>query len=308
MATAKERQKVISRVMDYETEDGFPMGKIIGGLLGVIVVFFGISILFGSWYTVDQGERGVLLRNGKLVGVAEPGLGFKMPLIDSKIPVSIQTHKVTLDKMASYSRDQQTAEIRLSVNYRVPADQVADVYAAYGGLQGLEDRIIMPRIYEEAKNVFGQFNAITAVQERARLNVEMRAAIANSVKGPVIIEGVQIENIDFSKEYEKSIEKRMMAEVEVQQLRQNAEREKVQAQITVTKATAEADAVRARAIAEADAIKLRGTAEATAIQARGDALAKNPNLVGLVQAERWNGTLPTTMVPGSAVPMLNLLK
>ena len=29
-------------------------------------------------------------------------------------------------------------------------------------------------------------------------------------------------------------------------------------------------------------------------------------LIGLIQAERWNGQLPTTMVPGSAVPFVNV--
>jgi hypothetical protein len=32
----------------------------------------------------------------------------------------------------------------------------------------------------------------------------------------------------------------------------------------------------------------------------------NPNLVALVPAERWNGVLPTTMVPGSAVPFVSV--
>jgi uncharacterized membrane protein YqiK len=80
----------------------------------------------------------------------------------------------------------------------------------------------------------------------------------------------------------------------------------VQAEIVVTKATAEANAVRQRAQAEADAIRLRGEAQASAIRARAAALGDNPNLVGLVQAEKWDGKLPVTMLPGGAVPMLNL--
>lgn len=127
-----------------------------------------------------------------------------------------------------------------------------------------------------------------------------------AVDGPVVIESVQIENIDFSKAYEASIEQRMLAEVEVQRIRQNAEREKVSAEITVTKAKAEADAVRATAPAESEAIKLKGDAEATSIKARGDALRDNPGLVALTQAERWDGKLPSTMIPGGTIPMLNL--
>lgn len=100
-------------------------------------------------------------------------------------------------------------------------------------------------------------------------------------------------------------------------MQQNAEREKVQAQIAVTLANAKANAVRAEAQANADAtmlngeaqasnIKLTGEARAAAIEARAKALGTNPNLVTLVQAERWNGVLPTTMVPGSAVPFVSI--
>ena len=53
-------------------------------------------------------------------------------------------------------------------------------------------------------------------------------------------------------------------------------------------------------------IKLTGEAEAAAIEARAKALGTNPNLVTLVQAERWNSVLPTTMVPGSAVPFVSV--
>jgi hypothetical protein len=35
-------------------------------------------------------------------------------------------------------------------------------------------------------------------------------------------------------------------------------------------------------------------------------LASNSNLIALTQAERWNGQLPTTMVPGATVPFLNV--
>jgi regulator of protease activity HflC (stomatin/prohibitin superfamily) len=124
----------------------------------------------------------------------------------------------------------------------------------------------------------------------------------------MIVESVQIENIDFSDAYEASIEQRMLAEVEVQKVQQNAEREKVQAEIKVIQAQAEADSQVARAKAEAEAIELKGRAEAQAIRVRGQALAQNPGLVNLVAAENWDGKLPSTMVPGSAVPFVNVDK
>jgi regulator of protease activity HflC (stomatin/prohibitin superfamily) len=282
------------------------MNRFMVMLLSGVAVLLGLTVVLGSWYTIDQGERGVLLRNGRLVGIAEPGLGFKLPMIDSVVRVSIQTHILKYDKQHTYSRDQQPAEIRMSVNVRVPPSSVDELYTQFGGYQGAVDRLINPKVYEELKSVFGRYNAVTAIQERTKLNADIRAAIVGSIHGPVQIENVQIENIDFSKAYEQSIEQRMLAEVEVQRIRQNAEREKIAAEITVTRATAEANAVRQRALAESEAITLRGNAEATAIDARGKALRDNPALIGLVQAEKWNGALPTMMVPGGGVPMLTL--
>ena len=52
----------------------------------------------------------------------------------------------------------------------------------------------------------------------------------------------------------------------------------------------------------------RGDAEASAITARAKALGDNPNLVSLTQAEKWDGKLPATMVPGGSVPMIALGK
>jgi regulator of protease activity HflC (stomatin/prohibitin superfamily) len=276
----------------------------IGILAGTILL--GSTVLFGSWYTIDEGERGVLLRNGAITGTAEPGLGFKMPIIDGVEKISVQTQASIFENVSTYSRDQQPANLTISVNYRILPDQVRTIYADYGSLEGVVSRLIDRRVLEETKTVFGQYNAVTAIQERGRLNNEIETAIREAVKGPVVIESVQIENIDFSDAYEQSIEARMLAEVEVQKLRQNAEREKVQAEITVTQAQANADAVRAAAMAEAEAIKLKGEAEADAIKARGAALANNPSLIDLTAAEKWNGQLPTTMVPSGAMPFVGV--
>lgn len=282
------------------------MNRILTIILGTTGALAVLSVLFGTWYTIDQGARGVVLRNGALIAIAQPGLGFKLPLIDHVQKISVQTHVETFDDMHTYSKDQQPAHLKVSVNYRVTPDRVADLYTQYGSIDAALARTIRPHVNQHTKIIFGGYTAVSAIQDRGKLNSELADAIGAAVAGPFVVESVQIENIDFSKAYEQSIEQRMLAEVEVQRLRQNADREKVQAEITVTQANARANAARAQAQADADAIRLRGEAEASAIRARGAALGDNPGLVSLVQAERWNGVLPTTMVPGGAVPMISV--
>lgn len=269
-------------------------------------IVLALLLVSSSWYTVDQGERVVILRNGAAIGTAEPGLHFKIPLIDRAIPISVQTLKVEFEKMASYSKDQQPAEIRLSVNFHVLPSSVQEIYSTYGSVDGLVDRVLRPRVNDSTKEVFGQFTAVSVIQDRAKFGADVYQAVVAVTGKNMVIESIQIENIDFSNAYEQSIEQRMLAEVEVQKVRQNWEKEKVSADITRTRAQAEADARLAQATAEAKAIELRGQAEASAIRAKADALRENPNLVTLIQAEKWDGKLPATMVPGSAVPFIGV--
>lgn len=276
------------------------------GILFAVTAILSLIILWGSWYTVDQGERGVILRNGAIVGVAEPGLGFKIPLLTSIERISVQDHAQLYEGLQAYSKDQQTATMRLSVSYQLPAAEVAEIYADYGSAENLVSRLMDRQVPKVLEEVFGQFNAATAIQDRARLGIEVQTAIQAAVHGPILIKSVQIENIDFSDAYENSIEQRMLAEVDVQKVRQNAEREKVQAEIVVIQAKASADAAVAQAQAQATGTRLAGDAEADAIRAKAKALADNPALINLVQAEKWNGALPTTMIPGGTLPFMQM--
>ena len=169
-------------------------------------------------------------------------------------------------------------------------------------------RLVDRQVPTQVENIFGKYTAISAVQERVKFVLDVTDAINATINGPIEISSVQVENIDFSDAYEKSVEDRMRAEVEVQTQMQNLEKERVTAQIAVTKAQAEADSQLARAKAEAEAIRIKGEAEASAIKSRAEALAKNQDLIELTKAEKWDGKLPNTMLPNTTLPFLDAKK
>jgi len=305
----KTRDEYDKAMIEYKEYERKKLMNVVVGIGGSVVAgIVALTILGGSWYTVDQGERGVMLRNGAVIGTAGPGLEFKVPVIDSVVKITTQTQSKVYTGVAAYSRDQQPAELQISVTYQLPEGRVEEIYSQYGGESGLVNRLIDRQVNESVRTIFGRYNAVEAIQQREKMALDVREAIQRSVQGPVTIVGVQMEEVIFSDAYEASIEQRMLEEVAVQRMLQTAEREKVQADIIVIQAEAAAAARIAQATAEAEAITLTGDAEASAIRARGAALRDNPSLVELVQAERWNGILPTTMVPGSAVPFLNVGK
>jgi len=271
-------------------------------VIGALVVLF---LLFLSYYTINEGDRGVLLRYGKIVKVADPGLGFKIPFIERIEKISTRNQALVYEGVQAYSRDQQPATMKVSVSFHLQPSDIAAVYATYNTIDALKERLIIRQLPTQLENVFGQYTAISAVQDRTRLVQDLQNAIRKAIVGPVIIDSVQIENIDFSDAYEKSIEDRMKAEVAIATRRQNLETEKIQAQIAVTQAQAEADSRLAAAKAEAESIRLKGAAEAEVIRLRGQSIRENPALIELTTAEKWDGKLPQTMLPNATVPFIS---
>lgn len=60
-------------------------------ILAVVAIIFGIQIIYSSFYTIEPGEKGVVLRLGKFARLASSGLNFKIPLVDEVIKVDVET-------------------------------------------------------------------------------------------------------------------------------------------------------------------------------------------------------------------------
>lgn len=274
-------------------------------VLAIAFVFVGIPTLLGSWYTVPEGFRGVITRNGAVVGVADPGLGFKVPLIDGVTDMSIQTQAGNFEGVAAYSKDIQQATSHVTVNYHLSPDVVQRMYSEVGTQYGAV--LMTARIQKHVKEVFGKYIATDIINKRDELSDKVEAALGADLSPfGIVVEDVQIANIDFSDSYEAAAESAATAQAQVVKARQELEKIKVDAQQKVAQAEAEATATKTRADAESYAKEVNGKAEAVAIKARADALAANAGLVDLMAVEKWNGALPATMVPGSTIPFLNM--
>lgn len=285
------------------------MGKTeitIGG--AILAAIIAIISLFGSFYTVDEGERGVIVSLGTVQGTADPGIHFKLPIVTSVYTVPLRNQVTSYENLEAYTTDQQIATIEaLHITYRIPADRVEEVYREYRTPEAVVDRFIGRRVNSELEKVFGSYSAEQSVKERARLSADIAKALKDvPASAPLEILSVELASIAFPPEYNARINERMAAEVEVAKLRQ----EVLQADQNRLKAAHEADArayeIKARAEAEAEAIRVRGDAEAAAIRAKSDALRESPQLIELTKAERWDGVLPTSMIPATAVPFLEV--
>jgi len=97
-------------------------------ILLVIVAFLVLYLIFGSFFTVSTSQVAVITRFGKFLRVAEPGLNWKRPFVDSVAGyVSLRVNQITLT-METKTRDNVFVTIPISVQNRVRPEKVYDAY------------------------------------------------------------------------------------------------------------------------------------------------------------------------------------
>lgn len=57
----------------------------------MVVALFAFNVVYSSFYSIRPGEKGVVLRFGAYTKTTEPGLNFKIPLIDTVRKVDVET-------------------------------------------------------------------------------------------------------------------------------------------------------------------------------------------------------------------------
>ena len=93
-----------------------------------VLAFFVLSIILGSFFTVSTAQVAVITRFGKFLRVAEPGLNWKWPIIDSVAGrVSLRVNQITLT-METKTKDNVFVTIPISVQNRVRPEKVYDAY------------------------------------------------------------------------------------------------------------------------------------------------------------------------------------
>ena len=298
--------------------------------LKIFIAFVAVILLIaagtGSFYTVDAGEKAVVLTFGEISSTADAGLHFKLPFIQTVKKFNVRVQKATFGRgegalanqpvLSAYSYDQQIIEsYRLSITWSYDADKIDQVYKYFG--TGVSDNIfhtvISPVVQQSTKTILGQYTAVTIVQDRAKLDHSIAQVMEQQLKEyPVKILSIQLEDVNFSKNYESIIEQTAQKKQEVETARNELQKVQIESQKQVAQADAENKAIKLQADAEAYRITVQAKAEADAIRLKGDALRSNRELVDLTIAEKWDGSVPQTVVASgngsSVVPLLNIGK
>ncbi|MCG8426744.1 MAG: prohibitin family protein [Chromatiales bacterium] len=278
-----------------------------GFVVGVIILAVLVLAGFQSMYTVDEGHVGIIKRFGEATEQVNPGLHMKIPFVDTVEVLEIRTRK-NLERLNASTHEQMPVTAEVSINWTVKRDQAFDLFKRYGGLTQFESRILDPKLRSAAKDALARYKAEEIIQNRSQVIAQIEELLVTEMKEyPVKLDSAQLENLGLPQKYIQSIETKQTEKNLAAAEKHRLERQNLEAQREVNTANAKRDAAKAtadgkayaiktEAEAEAEAIKLRGLAEAEAIRSKADALKESQLLVEYVRAQRWNGSLPQTIM------------
>ena len=118
-------------------------GQSSGGSTGLIIfALLAIVIWIGSgFYTIEEAERGVVLRFGKYHETVDPGLRWKWTFVDKVIPVDVESVKSMPSSGFMLTQDENVVRVEMDVQYRIvnPREYLFSVTDADNSLREATD-------------------------------------------------------------------------------------------------------------------------------------------------------------------------
>lgn len=159
---------------------------------GVLSVYF---ISAEAFYTVNVQDRGIVLRNGKFLAVAQPGLGWKIPFMDKVTSISMQNNLVYWENFQARTADFDLMDMELSIVWRIAPNEVLRMYKEYVTLEAVENMLLIPKVTGQARLALAQYKTEQALVNREAFIRDFSNAIRVAIDGPVIIESIDIGNV-----------------------------------------------------------------------------------------------------------------
>lgn len=260
-------------------------------IVAAIVLFFiSQTLIF-----VPAGFVGVIYDRGRgvLPYSLHEGLNLAIPwwqtvvLLDARLQdytMSVVPDEGALrrdDALDAPTSDGQTVKVDVTVLFRIDADKAPQLYRTLG--YNYIDKIIRPFSRSEIRMVISRYAAPEIYSEkRQEAETVMTKELTEMLKDKdIIVDKVLLRSVNFTAEYSKAIEQKVIAE---QKVKQAAYEVQVASQVAQAK------------IAEA-----KGLAEAQNLQKS----SLTQEFLQLEAIKKWDGKLPSA-VGSAALPFLNL--
>ncbi|HMX57191.1 MAG TPA: prohibitin family protein [Leptospiraceae bacterium] len=260
--------------MVQSSEGGSLLKK--GAIIGGIVI---LALILKPFTLISAGHRGVVTNLGAVSDrVLGEGFNFKVPIYQTVVEMNVQVQKAKATAQAA-SRDLQTVETTIAVNYHIDPAHVNHLYQNVGA--DYEATVIDPAILETVKAVTANYTAEQLITNRQNVSLEIQKNLADRLKPFFLfVDAISVENFNFSEKFNEAIESKQQAEQMALKAQRDLERIRTEAEQQITTARAQAEAYR--------------------LQTQ----TLTPLMRDMEWIKKWDGKLPNYY--GSANPLLSI--
>ena len=195
-----------------------PVGKV------MLYALFGLLVLAGfqSIYIVEEQKRAVILRLGEFKEEQQPGLNFKIPIIDQKFEENVTVTRRESQSVSMLTKDENIVDVTVSAQYRIAnlKDFVINVKDPESSLKQALDSAL--------RHVVGDFTldqTLTVGRESIAQEVQERMqAYLDIYSTGLLVQQVNIEKTDPPSAVKDAFDDVVAAREDKERLQNEAER------------------------------------------------------------------------------------
>ena len=187
------------------------MGDLLGFLgsgIGIVIILV-ILLLIAAIKIVQEYERGVIFRLGRLQGAKGPGLFLIIPLVDRMVKVDLRVVTLDIPAQEAITRDNVTVRVNAVAYYRVvdPCDAIVQV----------EDfnRATFQIAQTSLRSVLGQSDLDELLIHRDEINQKLAQIIDESTEPwGIKVSIVEVKDVELPDTMKRAMAKQAEAERE----------------------------------------------------------------------------------------------
>lgn len=168
-----------------------------------------VAIIILGLRVVQQYEKGVVFRLGKIVGIKEPGLNWVIPFIDQVRKVDFRTITLPISPQKIITKDNVSVDVSAVAYYKI-VDGVKSIVAIENVMSAI-NQIAQTSV----RNIVGRFQLDEILSEREAINKEIATVLdAHTEAWGVVVSVVEIKDIELPEGMQRAMAKQAEAERE----------------------------------------------------------------------------------------------
>jgi len=175
----------------------------------VVIIFFGLILLFNMIRILKEYERGVIFRLGRLIGAKGPGLIILIPIIDKMVRVDLRVITYDIPPQDVITKDNVSIKVNAVLYFQITDANRAIVSVA--NFFEATSQIAQTTL----RSVLGQVELDDLLANREKINAQLQKIIDEQTEPwGVKVSVVEVKNVDLPHEMQRAIAKQAEAERE----------------------------------------------------------------------------------------------